>query len=544
MVAGQYKTKGEDDFKSTKVLDRYKKEKREKTVDRPEGNWAVIASSNETGEQPAHVVEAKLVEGDFAVNPKMVPFSTDPSKLLNGMTDIQLSPQQFYFVVGPEQFIWISAGNGSGKCISPRDEVQLIDGSRIEARYVQKGMFLCGFNRQSRKVLSTTSGRDEMYRIIGLRPQSNQEHPDWPVTATIHEDGATVAYQDSYTLFTCNSVHILTLYDSQTKHIIDIALNEFLLKPKDEQTKFLAVQQSFIEGECRTSLLNFRVEHIGTGDYCGWELDGDGRFLLANGTVTHNTKAGAIFVYMQIICNPNTLGLIAANSYAQLNQSTLKPLFEFLDEMGMPYVINRIPPAEWGLPRIFSDYESIMVFPTGAHILLRSLDRPANLEGLCFGKDTPLMAYDGSTILVQDLQIGDQLMGPEGLPRTVTKTSEGYGQLFQVTPAFFPEQFSKSPGLLARAHIERESEDVPDSISLDRARQSEGPDKTEGGRIKSGVGFICNAEHILVIYHVPTKTTVNMSLADYTSRADKHHYYYLYADGTISPFALIVAFLG
>lgn len=33
----------------------------------------------------------------------------------------------------------------------------------------------------------------------------------------------------------------------------------------------------------------FDVVPIGDGDYCGWELDGDGRFLLGDFTVTHNT---------------------------------------------------------------------------------------------------------------------------------------------------------------------------------------------------------------------------------------------------------------
>ena len=33
----------------------------------------------------------------------------------------------------------------------------------------------------------------------------------------------------------------------------------------------------------------FRVKHLGEGNYCGFELDGDGRFLLGNFIVTHNT---------------------------------------------------------------------------------------------------------------------------------------------------------------------------------------------------------------------------------------------------------------
>lgn len=103
------------------------------------------------------------------------------------------------------------------------------------------------------------------------------------------------------------------------------------------------------------------------------------------GVASGKTFMGARWVYARIIDNPETLGLIGANSYDQLNQSTLKPFFEFLDEIGMPYVINRMPPKEWGVARKFKEYENVMVFPNGAHVLLRTLDKPANLAGLEVG---------------------------------------------------------------------------------------------------------------------------------------------------------------
>jgi superfamily II DNA or RNA helicase len=42
--------------------------------------------------------------------------------------------------------------------------------------------------------------------------------------------------------------------------------------------------------------VGFRVEAIGDGAYVGFELDGDGRFLLGDFTVTHNTEIGAALV--------------------------------------------------------------------------------------------------------------------------------------------------------------------------------------------------------------------------------------------------------
>lgn len=116
-------------------------------------------------------------------------------------------------------------------------------------------------------------------------------------------------------------------------------------------------------------------------------------FLMSNhkflwfcaGIASGKTFLGSRWAYMRMLDNPETLGLIGANTHDQLNQSTLKPFFEFLDSVGMPYVVNKMPPKEWGVPRKFKDYENVMVFPNGAHILLRSLDKPANLAGLEIG---------------------------------------------------------------------------------------------------------------------------------------------------------------
>jgi len=349
MVKGVYSLKGDADYKGPSVKDRYKPQKRKPGRDRPEGDFQILRDvGNRTGVVLPAKVEERLVAGEFDASPKMVPFSKDPAYLLSRIEGLMLSPQQLYFAVGPEQFIWISAGNASGK-----------------------------------------------------------------------------------------------------------------------------------------------------------------------------TFAGAVFVYMQVICNPKTLGLIAANSYAQLNQSTLKPLFEFLDKMGMPYCINKIPPPEWGLSRIMPDYDGVMVFPTGAHILLRSLDRPANLEGLCFGIDTPVQMFDGSICFIQHLQVGDVLMGPEGMPRLVTQTSEGHGNLWWIIP--------KSPGF---------SEDgSPIAREAEGADKKRGPDKMKGGRIKRGAGYICNSQHILVLHNESTGQTINISLEDYQAAPDPN-LKYVYQDGSTVDFEI------
>lgn len=52
--------------------------------------------------------------------------------------------------------------------------------------------------------------------------------------------------------------------------------------------------------------------------------------------------------------------------------------------------------------------------------------------GKCFGKDTPIMMYDTSVKYVQNVEVGDLVMGPDGTPRTVLDTTSGREELYYV----------------------------------------------------------------------------------------------------------------
>ncbi len=55
-------------------------------------------------------------------------------------------------------------------------------------------------------------------------------------------------------------------------------------------------------------------------------------------------------------------------------------------------------------------------------------------SGKCLGIDTPVLLYDGSIKLVQDVVVGDKLMGPDSKPRTVLSTNVGNGELYEIKP--------------------------------------------------------------------------------------------------------------
>lgn len=55
-------------------------------------------------------------------------------------------------------------------------------------------------------------------------------------------------------------------------------------------------------------------------------------------------------------------------------------------------------------------------------------------SGKCLAKDTPVIMADGSIKMVQDILVGDQLLGPDGTVRNVLSLARGREQMYKVTP--------------------------------------------------------------------------------------------------------------
>jgi hypothetical protein len=51
----------------------------------------------------------------------------------------------------------------------------------------------------------------------------------------------------------------------------------------------------------------------------------------------------------------------------------------------------------------------------------------------CLAKDTPVLMHDGSIKMVQDIKIGEQVMGPDSKPRTVGNVNSGQEEMFTIT---------------------------------------------------------------------------------------------------------------
>jgi replicative DNA helicase dnaB, intein-containing len=85
----------------------------------------------------------------------------------------------------------------------------------------------------------------------------------------------------------------------------------------------------------------------------------------------------------------------------------------------------------------YSEYE----FNKSGFIAVKGFNRnnednaSSNGTGKCFGKDTEVLMYDGSVKLVQDIVVGDVVMGWDSTPRVVLETHTGMGDMYEVSSA-------------------------------------------------------------------------------------------------------------
>ena len=54
--------------------------------------------------------------------------------------------------------------------------------------------------------------------------------------------------------------------------------------------------------------------------------------------------------------------------------------------------------------------------------------------GKCWGFNTPIIMYDGTIKMVQDIKENELVMGPDSMPRLVRGVTKGHGKLYKITP--------------------------------------------------------------------------------------------------------------
>lgn len=129
-------------------------------------------------------------------------------------------------------------------------------------------------------------------------------------------------------------------------------------------------------------------------------------FAMFGGVATGKSFTGGHFSILNILKYPQLTGFIGANTYDQLNQATLRELFRWLDFYRLEYVINQIPPTEWGGKREFASYKNILsvrhpLLGTPVTVFVRVLSDGDPLRGIQFSwyhldetRDTPENTHD------------------------------------------------------------------------------------------------------------------------------------------------------
>jgi len=181
----------------------------------------------------------------------------------------------------------VLAGAASmGKCLGKGTPIRMFSGEIKPVENVKAGDIICGDDLTPRKVLSTTSGKSKLYRINPMRGES----------------------------WVCNDSHILSLKVGYNKkcgsgkwsqkwkkgEIIDIPIQDYLSLSNDKKRRLL---QFSVLRDCTAT--SFEVEDIGEGEYFGFSVDGNHRFLLGDGVVTHNSYPVGLWVYLDWCSAPH-----------------------------------------------------------------------------------------------------------------------------------------------------------------------------------------------------------------------------------------------
>jgi superfamily II DNA or RNA helicase len=111
--------------------------------------------------------------------------------------------------------------------------------------------------------------------------------------------------------------------------------------------------------------------------------------------------------------------------------------------------------------------------------------------GKCLGKDTPVLMYDGSIKMVQDIVVGDVLMGDDSTPRNVYSLTRGREQMYRI------EKYTGEGYIVNESHI----------LSLKKWDDPRGEtvDISVKDYLKLPGGIEYGGRHGLMGYHVPVE---------------------------------------
>ena len=132
----------------------------------------------------------------------------------------------------------------------------------------------------------------------------------------------------------------------------------------------------------------------------------------------------------------------------------LVPRYWALDRFGAPSQDSRGAPVSCGnlnfVGKLRDETRQTEAFAAGVKGLEEHGGGVLSLPpgyGKCLGKDTPVMMFDGTIKKVQDIQVGELIMGDDSTSRAVLSTCTGKEQLYRVIPV------KGDPYIVNKSHI-------------------------------------------------------------------------------------------
>ena len=147
-----------------------------------------------------------------------------------------------------------------------------------------------------------------------------------------------------------------------------------------------------------------------------------------------------------LMARPQSMGQTGASFpiYRESNNKIYMPRYFGIQHFGPPHEVNlpdgdpidvpfRGSLREHQIPAIDA-YLNLVREPNQGHAA--GLLELSCASGKCLGKDTPILMYDGSIKPVQEVGLGDLLMGDDSTPRRVLSLTKGRDVLYRVTDPY------------------------------------------------------------------------------------------------------------
>lgn len=191
---------------------------------------------------------------------------------------------------------------GSPGCFAPDTGVLMFDGTTKKVQDIVMGDIVMGDDSTPRNVVKLMNGLDNMYKIIPIKGD--------PIIV--------------------NENHTLVLKKSGYNKTIEISVKNFLQespswRERHKWFRYIPNQMKNLKKAANCQLIcGFKIEPIGVGEYYGFTLDGNHRFLLDDFSVVRNCgKTSAV----KAIANMTHRHVINVNLGKIKTKSQLKELF-------------------------------------------------------------------------------------------------------------------------------------------------------------------------------------------------------------------------